>query len=207
MTTPNYSSYIVAPNAGDSSSGGLPIGSVTLWTVATAPSGWLLCNGQAVSRVTYASLFAVLQETYGPGDGFTTFNVPDTRGRAVKGVNTTYTLASTGGFDAITLSYQNLPQHGHSLTDLGHSHDVILTGLYTQDLYKGLTPDTTIVYVGGNTSGGSGNRSSDPNAAQKNTTGITVNDSLYHGGLPVTPQVDTNIVNPYLALNYIIKAY
>lgn len=63
----------------------VPVGSVVDFAGSTAPPGWLLCYGQAVSRTTYAALFAALSTTYGVGDGSTTFNVPDARGRVVAG--------------------------------------------------------------------------------------------------------------------------
>lgn len=65
--------------------GGVPTGSVQAFAGATAPTGWLLSYGQAVSRSTYSDLFAVIGTTYGAGDGSTTFNLPDLRGRAVAG--------------------------------------------------------------------------------------------------------------------------
>jgi len=58
----------------------LPAGAYGLFFMATAPSGWLKANGQAVSRTTYATLFAAIGTAYGPGDGSTTFNLPDMRG-------------------------------------------------------------------------------------------------------------------------------
>lgn len=61
------------------------IGQVIFMAGANAPSGFLKCNGQLVSRTTYASLFAVIGTTYGAGDGSTTFNVPDLRGEFVRG--------------------------------------------------------------------------------------------------------------------------
>jgi microcystin-dependent protein len=61
------------------------VGEVAAYAGATAPSGWLLCFGQAISRTTYAALFALVGTTYGAGDGSTTFNVPDLRGRVVAG--------------------------------------------------------------------------------------------------------------------------
>ena len=53
------------------------VGAIKPWTKAAAPDGYLLCNGAAVSRSTYADLFAIVSTTYGAGDGSTTFNVPD----------------------------------------------------------------------------------------------------------------------------------
>lgn len=63
----------------------VPAGSVLSYAGASAPSGWLLCDGTAVSRTTYAALYAVIGDTYGAGDGSTTFDLPDLRGRAVFG--------------------------------------------------------------------------------------------------------------------------
>ena len=64
-----------------------PTGSVQSYAGASAPAGWLLCTGQAVSRTTFASLFAIIGTTYGAGNGTTTFNVPDLRGEFIRGVD------------------------------------------------------------------------------------------------------------------------
>lgn len=63
----------------------MPAGSVTMHAANTAPTGWLECNGAAVSRTTYAALFTAIGTTWGAGDGATTFNVPDLRGEFVRG--------------------------------------------------------------------------------------------------------------------------
>lgn len=84
----------------------LPIGMVSPFAGTTAPSGWLLCDGSAISRTTYADLFAVIAETHGEGDNATTFNIPDYRGRFLRGVDhaqardpdrATRTAMATGG--------------------------------------------------------------------------------------------------------------
>jgi len=66
-------------------SSGAITGSIIMWPLNTAPEGYLVCNGLAVSRSTYSALFAVLGTTYGAGDGSTTFNVPDYRGQFLRG--------------------------------------------------------------------------------------------------------------------------
>ena len=66
-------------------SGVVPSGAVLPFAMSTAPSGWLECNGLAVSRTVYASLFAAIATTYGAGDGSTTFNLPDLRGEFIRG--------------------------------------------------------------------------------------------------------------------------
>ena len=79
----------------------VPVGSINAWSTNTAPTGWQLCDGTAVSRTTYAALFAVIGETYGAGDGSTTFNLPNLKGRAIVGRDSSQTefdtLAETGG--------------------------------------------------------------------------------------------------------------
>jgi microcystin-dependent protein len=105
-------SYNVAPNT-SADNVGIPIGTMLMWATATAPTNYLICNGAAVSRRTYATLFGILGTTWGVGDGSTTFNLPNTAGRVVRGVNGTYTLAGTGGADSVVISADNLPQHRH----------------------------------------------------------------------------------------------
>jgi microcystin-dependent protein len=70
------------------------VGLVLPYAGSSAPSGWLLCQGQAISRTTYAALYALCGTTYGVGDGSTTFNIPDLRGRLPVGIG------SSGYFDA-----------------------------------------------------------------------------------------------------------
>lgn len=67
--------------------GSVPEGSVIAYGGTTAPTGWLLCNGQTVSRSTYSALYAVIGTNFGSGDGSTTFHLPDFRGRFLRGVD------------------------------------------------------------------------------------------------------------------------
>ena len=84
------------------------VGAIKPWTKATAPDGYLLCNGGAVSRSTYAELFAVTGTTYGAGDGSTTFNVPQLQGKMPQGFDgNTYNLAGTGGANTVTVAVTN----------------------------------------------------------------------------------------------------
>lgn len=86
-----------------------------------APTGWLLCDGSAVSRATYKALFEAIATTYGAGDGATTFNIPDLRGRVPVGVDGAAgrltendTLGKSGG-------HRNMPAHSHGASGLGTS--------------------------------------------------------------------------------------
>lgn len=99
--------------------GGLPVGTLADYAAATTPTGWLQCNGAAVSRATYASLFAVIGTTWGVGDGVTTFNVPDFRGRTTIGSGTgtgltARALAATGGAETHALVTAELAAHTHT---------------------------------------------------------------------------------------------
>lgn len=111
--------------------GVIPPGSVTAFAGSSAPAGWQLCYGQALSRSEYAGLFAVIGTTYGSGDGSTTFNVPDLRGRVAAGkddmggtaasrltntvLSASNTLGATGGTQTHTLSTTEIPAHAHQI--------------------------------------------------------------------------------------------
>lgn len=123
-----------------------PPGSLVSFAGTTAPDGWLLCHGQAISRTTYSSLFLALGTTYGVGDGSTTFNLPDLRGRTAVGKDdmggsaanritaagsgiTGTTLGAAGGAQTHTLTEAQLASHthiqnSHNHTQNAHSHPI-----------------------------------------------------------------------------------
>ena len=94
-------------------------GSIVMWAAAAGspPSGWLTCDGSAVSRSTYATLFALISTTFGSGDGSTTFNLPDFRGNVPVGYKNGDanfgTLGQTGGEVTHTLLTAETPAHTH----------------------------------------------------------------------------------------------
>jgi microcystin-dependent protein len=153
----------------------VPTGVINMWGTATAPTGYLLCAGAAVSRSTYAALFAVIGTTFGVGDGTTTFNVPNYTNRTPYGT----TVGATGGSaDAVVVSHT----HTATVTDPGHTHNTF-------------NP---------NGSGGLGGRDLNADQAQGTatasaTTGITVSNSTT--GVSGT---NANLP-PYLGINFIIK--
>ena len=87
-------------------------------------AGWLVCDGRTLRRTDYVVLFAAIGTTYGAGDGFSTFNIPDYRSRFLIGASALYPLGTTGGGSAFTLTVGNLPPHKHGVTDPGHTHTV-----------------------------------------------------------------------------------
>lgn len=113
--------------------GGAPpyreVGEIIMFGASTPPTGWLACDGAAVSRTDYSDLFAVIATTYGVGDGSTTFNLPDMGARFPVGVGTGHALASTGGSASTTLSVGQLPSHTH--TTPNHSHTIAHTHTIT----------------------------------------------------------------------------
>lgn len=103
-----------------------PIGSMQLWSSQSMPSTkWLLCNGQAVSRTTYASLFARIGTIYGSGDSSTTFNLPNFTDRVPIGAGSTYQAGSTVGSAEIELTEAQVPlkPHFHGIGDKGGGDD------------------------------------------------------------------------------------
>ena len=84
----NQSTGELSPISGGTLYADAPVGSIQAYGGSSAPWGWLLCQGQAVSRATYAELFGVIGTSFGAGDGSTTFNVPDLRGEFLRGAGT-----------------------------------------------------------------------------------------------------------------------
>lgn len=160
----------------------MPTGALVQWSTATAPSGFLLCNGAAVSRTIYAALFAVIGTTFGSGDGTTTFTLPDLKNKFAVGAGDLYALAATGGSkDAVVVSHT----HTATVTDPGHVHAAsVYQGGYNNAQNKfsadSWNSETTL----------------NTNSA---TTGISVANST-------TGESGTNKnLPPYLALYFIIK--
>jgi microcystin-dependent protein len=103
------------------STAGVPSGGMFDWAGGAPPEGFLLCDGTAVSRETYADLFLALGTIWGAGDGSTTFNLPDFRGRATIGAGagpglSGRTVGQKGGEERHTLSLAEMPAHDHGYT-------------------------------------------------------------------------------------------
>jgi hypothetical protein len=97
-------------------------GEIKMWPTGTAPTGYFICNGSAVSRSTYSVLYGIIGTTFGAGDGSTTFNLPDFRDRMPIGAGNTYSANTAGGSaDAVVVSHNHTASS--SVSDPGHSHN------------------------------------------------------------------------------------
>lgn len=153
----------------------VPPGAIFDWAGATAPSGYLLCYGQAISRATYADLWAEIGTTYGSGDGSSTFNLPDCRGRVSAGKD------DMGGSSANRLTNQTGGLNGDVLGATG--------GTETHSLTSAQVPSNSVTINGGPAATG------DPNVDQDYVM------SAAHTG---TGSAHNN-VQPTIIFNKIIK--
>ena len=135
-----------------------PAGTVIYTARTTAPTGYLKANGDAVSRTTYATLFAAIGTLYGGGDGSTTFNVPDLRGEFIRGFDDSRGVDS--GRAMGSSQAEMIGPHNHGINDPGHNHSY--SGGDRQNLESG--GQSQPVSQGGNTTG-------------SQTTGITINNN------------------------------
>jgi microcystin-dependent protein len=189
----------------------LPLGMVLPYAGLTEPSGYLFCYGQAVSRTTYAALYAIVADTYGAGDGSTTFNLPDLRGRTVAGQDDMGgssanrltnaddglngdTLGASGGGETQTLATANLPAYTPTGTNAGGAASFTFSAASFQP------GANTVEGTDLQTSGGSGGTIT-MNAANSNFTQPTFTGTAQGG-----TSTAFGIVQPTFILNYIIFA-
>lgn len=135
-----------------------PAGTIIYSARTTAPTGYLKANGAAVSRTTYATLFAAIGTLYGGGDGSTTFNVPDLRGEFIRGFDDGRGIDS--GRSMGSSQSEMIGPHNHTISDPGHNHSY--SGGDRQNLESG--GQSQPVSQGGNTTG-------------SQTTGISINNN------------------------------
>lgn len=162
-------------------------GTIQMWPTSSAPTGYLICNGVAISRTTYATLFGILGTTFGTGDGSTTFNLPNYTNAMPIGAGGTYALAATGGSATTTIGLTNLPPHDHSITDPGHSHTYATYSAIHQD--GGSTLDAMV--------------SPTTQSTGTSFTSISVNNTQKSGSAFANTAMNT--ISPYLGIYFIIK--
>jgi microcystin-dependent protein len=193
----------------------VPPGCIMPYAAANAPGGWLVCDGTSVSRTTYAALFAVIGATYGFADG-ASFNLPNLQGRTIFGLNSGdgdfNSVGAIGGSKTRALTTTELPSHSHTGTtnsDGSHSHTISDTG-HTH------TVGGTLMTNGSGTCAEQDYTDREPNVQETvttlssvSTTGISINSGGSHTHTFTTGHTGIgnsfSIMNPYMALNYIIK--
>ena len=183
----------------------VPAGAVIEFAGAVAPTNYLLCNHQEVSRTTFATLFARIGIIYGAGDGSTTFNVPDRADVAPVGVGE-LALGATTGNKEITIAEDQMPKHKHdtavdsvaSVSDPGHPH----TGSYQTDGSNSPVGGNRNIVTDDRENTGTGNKIT----MADNTTGISVSVANTVTEAEKGNNQSINIEGRRVGTNFIIKA-
>jgi len=169
---------------------GIPTATIVPWSSSSVPTGFLECNGAAVSRSTYSALFAIVGTTYGAGDGASTFNLPDLQDNVAMGKSGTKALASTGGANTVTStgnvggSTANATLSTAQLASHSHTYPAVAAGQFGS----------------GGAAGSSSHNFSNP------ATGNTGSGTGHSHNMSATFTGDaTSVVQPYLTIIYIIK--
>lgn len=204
---------------GGGGSGSTPSGSLTAFAGATAPTGWLICDGSVVSQATYASLYAVVGGTYNTGgEGAGNFRLPNMKGRVIVGRDASDSdfnvLGETGGAKTHTLTEAQMPVHDHTgsaFSNGSHNHSGSISGgSHSHPMSTGaalsLGAGNSLFANSGNppvtSAGNTGTSSSHSHTLTINTDGSHSHslsiDTAGSGGAH-------NNLQPYIALNWIIK--
>lgn len=162
----------------------VPTGTIIMWPSNTIPGDWKLCDGSAILRSTYATLYAIIGTTFGAGNGTTTFNLPNYTDRMPRGVGAAALGGTGGSADSVLVSHTHTATS--TVTDPGHLHDV----------YAGNGTLSIANYVAAGLSSGQ-----PPNQTATAVTGVTVATTNSTEGVSGT---NANLP-PFLGMNFIIK--
>ena len=169
---------------------GIPTATIVPWSTASVPTGFLECNGQAVSRSTYSALFSAIGTTYGAGDGSSTFLVPDLQDNIPMGKSGSKALASTGGANTVTSTGNVGGSTANATLSVGqlasHQHDI---------LYGNITGNQGYPFK----NSGNGATTSQTYQSTGSGQGHSHNMSATFSGDA------TSVLQPYLTLIYVIK--
>jgi microcystin-dependent protein len=193
----------------------VPTGSLIMWPSVTIPTDWKLCNGDAISRTTFATLFSLLGTTFGAGDGSTTFNLPNYKNRMPYGADTVAVGATGGSANAVVVSHNHTGTTGVDSPDHTHNFSATTSGQSVQHThnmtkYTGVNASGGTAYVGDDSgSGPAGTIATSVNSVDHTHTlsGTTSGRSNGHFHSIATDGVSGTNANlpPYLGINFIIK--
>ena len=173
------------------------IGTILPCAFDYAPQGWILCHGQSLQISRYQALYALIGTRYG-GNGTTTFNVPDLRGRVMigygEGANLTpHTIGATGGNETISLNSTNMPPHTHTL--MGNSNTAVpLTNMPANTSLLGTPTDSMKkpINIYGNIS------STQPTLTAMNDKSIGITGGANGASDPIS------VMQPFQTINFIM---
>lgn len=187
----------------------VPSGAISAYGGNSAPTGWLICDGSAVNRTTYSSLYSAIGTTWGSGDGVTTFNIPDLRGRTIIGAGTgsgltARTLGANVGSESVTLTgaQSGTSVHSHSTSETAHRHKVLGNAVSNQSPVADNTSSSISINQAGLTSGQLEGTNSSAGYAYSGATSTSL--TVSNSSAADASESHTNM-QPSSVINFIIK--
>ncbi len=182
------------------------LGEISIVAFDFAPQDWLSCNGQLLSINRYQALYSLLGTRYG-GDGVSTFALPNLNGRMPIGAGTEFVLGKIGGYKNIVLNKNQLPSHTHELTSQKISANVALKMKASQKNADISDPSDAYIALVSDGSGGISNMftKDETQLVDMKSINTVIDANLTAGNTGATGNSNgIDILNPYLALNFII---
>lgn len=196
----------------DSGNTGTYTGEIRGFAGPTLPTGWLLCDGSVVGRTTYSDLFSIIGTNWGAGNGSTTFGIPNLQGKFPIGVDPSFVLGASGGASSVALTVPNLAAHNHAIVDPGHSHTFVgsphtHTVSDPGHFHSAQTTanNATTGVMQGSQAGNTGSAITGITIGSTTATGTNATNTTGVSTANTGTGQSFSIVNPYAAINWMIK--